>query len=137
MRRDRTALAGAIAGAAISLAVREIGAHRLKLGGLFTLAVVATAGVMQGRASAKAYSVESRLNNILNNGCEFGGDVKVIGDHSCTTAHINGTQLHMRQGPETSPPGGAPGTYTPTYESSLSQMGADTNSTFHNTGTGS
>ena len=101
---------------------------------MLTLAVVAVSAVISSPASAKARQTAQRLDAFLNNGGYIGGNLVVNGDHSVTTLHVNGTQKKMRQGPTTSPPGGAPGSYTPSYESSLSQMGADANTTGHNAG---
>jgi hypothetical protein len=97
-------------------------------------------GFTPGGSSAKLLVLEARYNNLINSGGSVGGDFYVNGNHTVTgdmttsTCHINGTQKKMRQGPKTSPPGGAPNTYLPTYESDLSQMGADANTTGHNAG---
>jgi hypothetical protein len=52
----------AAAGAAVYLAASQIGKDKLKLTGLFVLASASMAGMVTAKASAKAYSVEARLN---------------------------------------------------------------------------
>jgi hypothetical protein len=123
--RQARAVFAAAAGAAAYLGASQIGARKLRLSGLFILTTASLAGVMTASSSAKARNVENRLNNFLNNGGQIGGNLVVSGDHSVSTLHVNGTQLKMQRGSHGNPPGGAPGSYTPSYESSLSQLGAD------------
>jgi hypothetical protein len=85
-RQGRTALAAA-AGAATYLATSEIGARKLRVSGLFLLSSAALAGLVASRSSAKSIAVENRLNNLINNGGSFGGDIHVVGNH-----YVTGTQ---------------------------------------------
>ena len=133
-RQVKTAAAAA-AGAGVYLAASELAAsRRVRLTGLFMLTTAAMAGVMTAGASQKARAVDNRLSNFLNNGGYIGGNLKVNGDHAVSTLHVNGYQLLMNRGSHGSAPGGAPGSYTPSYESSLSQMGADIISACQNAG---
>jgi hypothetical protein len=91
-RQAHAALAGCAAAAAY-YAAAEIGSKRpVRFGALFLLTSATLAGVMtQGlsnRASAKAASVESRLNQFFNSGGQVGGNLVVNGNH---TINGNGT----------------------------------------------
>jgi hypothetical protein len=78
--------------------------------------------ITRTRPSAKAVIVEARFNSLLNNGGSFGGDIHVAGDHYADgNFYINSHQVKSHQTQNANPPGGAPGSYTPSYESSLSQ----------------
>jgi hypothetical protein len=77
-----------------------------------------------GRVTAmvKAITTEQRLTSLLNNGGSFGGDIHVVGGHYADgNFYINNHQVKSHQTQNANPPGGAPGSYTPSYESSLSQ----------------
>jgi hypothetical protein len=80
-----------------------------------------------GRVTAmvKAQVTETRLTSLLNNGGSFGGDIHVIGKHYADRAYVNGYELTMNHG-RPGKQGGAPGSYTPSYESALAANSADT-----------
>lgn len=94
MSRSARAVAAGAAAAGVYYAAAALGSHRpVRLGGLLALSFAALAGnVIQGsRASAKAYEVESRLNQFFSGGGQVGGDLVVNGNHTVNGSHtVNG-----------------------------------------------
>ena len=69
--------------------------------------------VNKAPASAKAAITEARFNNLINNGGSFGGKTYHAGG-----INISGTNFTLNHG-SPGQQGGAPGSYTPSYESAL------------------
>jgi hypothetical protein len=147
-RRHAHAAAAGVAAAATWLAAAEIGSHRrVRLTGLWVISCAAMAGMAAGlprsSASASAKAAHARLDSFFNNGGSVGGDFHVNGDHYITgTLHgasgslpvdsgsklkaagglsISSYTLTMNHGDPTAQ-GGAPGSYTPSYESALAAV---------------
>lgn len=92
-RHTRAAIAAAAAGAAY-YAAAALGSKRpVRLSGLLILSLGALAGqvVQSSRASAKAYEVESRLNQFFTGGGQVGGNLVINGNHTVNGTHtVNG-----------------------------------------------
>lgn len=130
-RRQTRAAMAAAAGAVTYLAASEIGSRKLRASGLFILASVAMAGTMSSHGIRKAYAVEARLNDLLNNGGSFGGTTYTIGDHHVTGStrtdrvHISGTELTINHGAPGYSLSGAPGSYSAGWETNLMHFVSD------------
>jgi hypothetical protein len=91
MHRNIRALAAGTAAAAAYLAGSRLRQQLpVRPAAWAVLAVLGTATVMRSTASAKAYEVEARLNDILANGCTFQAQV----NHNARL-DINSGNLHM------------------------------------------
>lgn len=92
-RRAARRLAFTAISAAAGYAVSGASARQALRVPLGVLAVAAVGNLgLQVKTASKTYAVESRFNNLINNGGSFGGNIVVNGNHSVTgTVSAGGT----------------------------------------------
>ena len=74
-------------------------------------------------------------NQTISGTTTMNNDATVNGNVSTSTLSVGGNSLHMSQGsPSPGPPGGGPGSYTPSYESQMSACLANLITRLNNAG---
>jgi|SRR5215471_2822694 len=94
-RNARAVAVGATAAVAYLAGSRLRAALPVRPGVLAVLATVGTAAVFNSHASAKAYEVENRLNDILANGFTVTGRIDMQGPGNL---HMHGNNINLEGG---------------------------------------